>query len=127
MVEFEPNPVDTKEVCRRMYRARRTLLLKFENDSLDESEGIEMVLREANTIMRMKRPMIEMEVELKLITGTHITPLTQNIFVDPPDAIAATIPSYFYSNAVKSNLQTSFLNTIDTLKTEILTWLISSR
>jgi hypothetical protein len=37
------------------------------------------VLREANTIMRMKRPMVEMEVELKTLTGTHITPLTQNL------------------------------------------------
>jgi hypothetical protein len=56
--EFEPTPKDTREVCRRMYRARRTLLVKFEDDSLDESEDIEKVLREANTIMRMKRPMV---------------------------------------------------------------------
>jgi hypothetical protein len=31
-----------------MYRARRTLLLKFDNDDLDESVAIEKVLREAN-------------------------------------------------------------------------------
>ena len=30
------------------------------------------VLREANTIMRMKRPMIEMEVTLKNMTGQYI-------------------------------------------------------
>ena len=52
--EFEPSPQDTKEVCRRMYRARRTLLIKFADDSLDESVEIEKVLREANTIMRMR-------------------------------------------------------------------------
>eukprot|EP01036_Dinobryon_divergens_P023719 gene23719-32100_t len=85
--EFKPSPADTKEVCRRMYRARRTLLIKFENDELDESPDIEKVLREANTIMRMKRPMIEMEVTLKNMTGTHLTPLIQDIdviFPDPP-------------------------------------------
>lgn len=41
--EFTPSPSETKEVCRRMYRARSTLLVKFENDDLDESEGIEKV------------------------------------------------------------------------------------
>jgi hypothetical protein len=41
--DFTPSPADTKEACRRMYRARRTLLLKFENDDLDESEEIESV------------------------------------------------------------------------------------
>lgn len=74
-VEFTPQFVDLKEVCRRMYRARRTLLIKFDNDSIDESEQILSVLREANTIMRMKRPMIEMEVTLKNLPGSHVTPL----------------------------------------------------
>jgi hypothetical protein len=41
--EFMPSPEDTKEACRRMYRARRTLLIKFDNDDLDESEDIETV------------------------------------------------------------------------------------
>ena len=62
--EFVPSPQDTREAARRMYRARRTLLIQFENDSIDESKEIEAVLREAYTIMRMKRPLVEMEVEL---------------------------------------------------------------
>ena len=82
--EFDPSPSDTKEVCRRMYRARRTLLLKFEDDTLDESLAIETTLREANTIMRMKRPMVEMEVELRILQGTHITPLAQTLLPPPP-------------------------------------------
>jgi len=73
-----------------MYRARRTLLLKFENDAIDESSSIESVLKEANTIMRMKRPMVEMEVVLKELTGTHITPLTQNIIFDQPTEVTAS-------------------------------------
>ena len=45
-------------------------------------------ITEANTIMRMKRPMIEMEVDLKLLKGSHITPLTQSIFsADIPKVI----------------------------------------
>ena len=71
-----PSPGDTQDVCRLMYRARRTLLIQFETNELDESPAIEKVLKEANTIMRMKRPMVEMDVERVVLSDTHITPLT---------------------------------------------------
>mmetsp|Transcript_26356 Transcript_26356/g.43988 ORF Transcript_26356/g.43988 Transcript_26356/m.43988 type:complete len:526 (-) Transcript_26356:201-1778(-) len=80
--EFSPSPGDTKEVCRRMYRARQTLVLKFANDDLDESEALAGVLREANTIMRMKRPMVELKVDFAELAGSHITPLTPNLLLD---------------------------------------------
>lgn len=32
--------VPRRQVCRRMYRARRTLILRFEDDSIDESESL---------------------------------------------------------------------------------------
>jgi hypothetical protein len=73
--EFSPSPSDTLEACRRMYRARHTLVLKFARDSIDESEGIARVLAEANGIMRMRRPLAEMEVVLRELRGTHLTPL----------------------------------------------------
>lgn len=60
-----------------MYRARRTLLVKFQNDGLDESEELESVIQDAKDIMRLKRPMIKFDIRLETITGTHITPLTQ--------------------------------------------------
>ena len=119
--EFEPTPKDTKEVCRRMYRARRTLLIKFSDDSLDESEDIEKVLREANTIMRMKRPMVEMEVMLRLMTGTHITPLTQNILLDPPPNVP--VPEVLLNNPIRQTLRTNFLRTVDEVVGEILSFL----
>ena len=109
-----------------MYRARSTLLLKFRDDTLDESEDIEKVLKEANTIMRMKRPMIEMTVDLKIIQGTHVTPLTQNLFADPPPAISSVIPDVAFANPVKERLQNEFLSTVDKVKLEILYWLNNS-
>ena len=128
--EFEPTPFDTKEVCRRMYRARRTLLIKFENDALDESEEILKVLREANTIMRMKRPMVEMEVDLKLMTGTHISPLTQNIVLDTPKNVPILQPLLDINDALTSSLReevkTNFLKTVNEVKLEILSFLDSS-
>ena len=118
--EFEPSPIDTKEVCRRMYRARRTLLVKFENDELDESDEIEKVLNEANTIMRMKRPMIEMQVDRKTMKGTHITPLTQNIIINPPP-ILGEIPDLL--QPIRNELQNNFLLTINEVKEEIVNFL----
>jgi hypothetical protein len=81
--DFTPNAPEIKEVCRRMYRARRTLLIAFEEDTWDESLNMASVLREANTIMRMKRPMIEMEVNVKTIAGTHVTPMLPSTFLLP--------------------------------------------
>ena len=128
--EFVPSPADTKEVCRRMYRARRTLLIKFENDALDESEDIEKVLREANTIMRMKRPMVEMEVDLKVMSGTHITPLTQNILIDSPKNLGFVQPLIDINDAVinpvRDQLRENFLLTVNSVKNEILSFLETS-
>lgn len=120
-LEFVPSPGDTKEVCRRMYRARSTLLLKFENDSIDESEEIEKVLREANTIMRMKRPMIEMDVELKCLGGTHLTPLTQNLFIDVPAELS--IPDILVKNQLRDLVEEKLLLNVHDVKKEILNWL----
>ena len=120
--EFEPSPIDTKEVCRRMYRARHTLLLKFANDELDESEDIEKVLNEANTIMRMKRPMVEMQVDMKTLTGTHITPLTQNIIIDPPTTLGEVqVPDLL--QPLRKELRNNFLLTINDVKSEIVDFL----
>lgn len=128
--EFEPSPADTKEVCRRMYRARRTLLIKFENDALDESEEILKVLKEANTIMRMKRPMVEMEVDLKVMSGTHVTPLTQNILPDSPKNLPLIQPLIDVNDAIispaRQQLRENFLRTVNDVKNEILTFLETS-
>jgi Protein of unknown function (DUF1350) len=128
--EFEPSPADTKEVCRRMYRARRTLLIKFENDALDESEEILKVLKEANTIMRMKRPMVEMEVDLKVMSGTHVTPLTQNILPDSPKNLPLIQPLVDVNDAIispaREQLRENFLRTVNDVKNEILTFLETS-
>jgi hypothetical protein len=60
-----------------MYRARKTLVIQFTSDTLDESLSVERTLKEANTIMRMKRPMVDMDVQLLTLQGTHLTPLLQ--------------------------------------------------
>lgn len=72
--DFVPTPSTVQAAARRAYRARRTLILQYDNDSIDESEEIENLLREAESVTRMKRPMIEIDVTRTVLQGGHATP-----------------------------------------------------
>ena len=52
--EFTPSPEETRDVVSKMYRARRTIMIRFENDSIDESEGMKDVIQEGKTLLRMR-------------------------------------------------------------------------
>ena len=52
--EFTPTPEETRDVVSKMYRARRTIMIRFENDSIDESEGMKDVIQEGKTLLRMR-------------------------------------------------------------------------
>jgi hypothetical protein len=95
-----------------MYRARRTLLIKFDTDSIDETEDIMRALEEARTIIKMRRPLAEIDVETKVMRGTHITPLTQNVLLDPPPELQ--LPDPFKD--VRAQFRKDFLRTIDEVK-----------
>jgi len=73
--DFIPTPDAMSSAARRAYRCRRTLLLQFNNDNLDDSEILEGYLKEAESVMKMKRPMITINLERKVLDGNHLTPL----------------------------------------------------
>lgn len=73
--DFVPIPEAMSSAARRAYRCRRTLLLQFENDNLDDSEILEGYLKEAESVMKMKRPMITIDLQRKVLDGNHLTPL----------------------------------------------------
>jgi hypothetical protein len=64
---------------------------------------------------------VEMEVLLRELKGTHITPLTQNIVVDPPAIIP--VPDVILNNPVRQNFKRNFLRTVDEVTEEILSFL----
>lgn len=64
-----------RAAARKAYRARRTLIIEFSDDSLDESDQIEQLLKEAESITRMRRPMVDIDVRRKVLEGGHATPL----------------------------------------------------
>lgn len=73
--DFVPPPMEVDSAAERSYRARRTLVLKYESDPLDESDQVEELLKAAGNIIRMKRPMIEIDVQKQTIPGGHAAPL----------------------------------------------------
>lgn len=120
--EFTPTPKETREIARNQYRVNRTFVLQFENDAIDESPEIAGILRQAS--MESSN---EMEVELKVIGGTHVTPLTQNVFVDPPafqfggQFNYQTVPDPL--SPLRQQVRDDFLQTVNEVKTLIVQFL----
>jgi len=89
-----------------------------------------LFLPEANTIMRMKRPMVEMEVQLVTMTGQHITPLTQNIYLDAPKNVPLVQPLVDFNDALisplRSQLRDNFLQTVNQVRDHVLDFLRES-
>ena len=73
--DFNPTPSLVRSAAGKAYRARRTLIIGYEDDPIDESDEVEEVLREARSITRMRRPMVEIDVQRKVLGGGHAAPL----------------------------------------------------
>merc|ERR1711865_433403 len=73
--DFNPTPAMVRSAAGKAYRARRTLILGYDDDPIDESAEVEEVLREARSITRMRRPMVEIDVQRKTLSGGHASPL----------------------------------------------------
>ncbi|CAM9182146.1 unnamed protein product, partial [Ectocarpus sp. 12 AP-2014] len=118
--EFTPTPEETRDVVSKMYRARRTIMIRFENDSIDESERMKDVIQEGKTLLRMRRPLVEMELRYEIIKGNHITPLTQNVFLKTP---VDSIDPLF---GVRQGMKKEFLKTVNHLGQILVDWLEES-
>lgn len=105
-VEFTPSPLETDQLIAEHYSVRRNLLLKFTQDNLDQTVNLNQVLQQRFPNM----------VTLRTLTGTHLTPLSQNIrwqtgdFFTPVDAIGQ-----WFNQEMSKNLQN--------LRQELIAWL----
>ena len=73
--DFNPTPALVRSAAGKAYRPRRTLIVGYKDDPIDESDEIEEVLKEARSITRMRRPMVEIDVERTVLGGGHAAPL----------------------------------------------------
>ena len=71
-VEFSPTPDETTRSARMLYEAKRTLVVRFLDDSLDESPPLPALLQNGG------------DVRISSLAGTHLTPLTPADEGEPP-------------------------------------------
>ena len=71
-IEFSPTPEEVRRSASKLYESRRTLVLRFTDDSLDESPPLPTVLQRGG------------DVRLASLQGTHLTPLTPSEPGEPP-------------------------------------------
>ena len=105
-VEFAPSPLETEKLIAEYYSVRRNLLLKFTQDNLDQTVNLNSVLQSKFSDM----------VTLRTLTGTHLTPLSQNVkwqtgdLFTPIDAIGQ-----WFNQGMSRNLHN--------LRKELIAWL----
>ncbi len=68
-VEFTPSPSETNTIVQEHYRIRRNLLIKFSNDTIDQSAILTEILQARFGGMTIT----------KTLSGNHLTPLGQDI------------------------------------------------
>lgn len=72
-IEFTPSPLETNQLVQERYHVRRNLLIKFTNDTIDQSAMLSPILKQRFPDM----------VTLRTLPGTHTTPLGQDIYWQP--------------------------------------------
>lgn len=67
-IEFTPTPLQTNKLVQQRYNIRRNLLIKFSNDTIDQSATLSQILQQRFPEM----------VTVQTLPGTHTTPLGQD-------------------------------------------------
>ncbi len=105
-VEFTPSPKMTNTLIQKRYRIRRNLLIKFNDDNIDQTLRL-------SDLLRLRFPSM---VTVKRLNGNHLTPLGQDLswsvgqVYTPVDAIGQWLKQEIYRD-------------LNQLKREILLWL----
>jgi Protein of unknown function (DUF1350) len=72
-VEFTPSPMETSKIIGDRYQVRRNLLVKFSNDTIDQSVPLANLLEQRFPAM----------TSIKTLNGSHVTPLGQDMKWQP--------------------------------------------
>jgi hypothetical protein len=72
-IEFTPSPLETNKLVQDRYNVRRNLLIKFSNDTLDQSAALKEILQQRFPEM----------VTAQTLPGSHVTPLGQDVKWQP--------------------------------------------
>lgn len=105
-VEFTPGPEATLALVRDQYPVARNLLIKFRNDTLDQTRPLADVLV----------PRFPQETTVSLLPGSHTTPIAQDIGWQPGDSFSPL-------DALGQFMKQEFYRDLNQLKQTLLTWL----
>ena len=105
-VEFTPSPEEVNRLIAEQYEVRRNLLIKFRNDTLDQTRPLTETLRQRFPDM----------TSLQILKGSHTTPVAQDVSWEsgnsfsPLDALGQFVKQEFYRD-------------LNQLKQAILLWM----
>jgi hypothetical protein len=68
-VEFTPSPTETSRLIAERYQVPRNLLIKFNNDDLDQTRALDQALQQRFPEM----------TSVQILKGNHLTPLGQEV------------------------------------------------
>ncbi|NDJ18614.1 DUF1350 family protein [Myxacorys almedinensis] len=105
-VEFTPSPLETTQMVRDRYQVRRNLVIKFSNDTLDQTLSLAAVLEQKFPNMVVSRRLI----------GSHLTPLG-------PDLKWQTGQIFTPFDAIGQWMRQELYRELQALEQDILLWL----
>ena len=88
--EFTPSPKESDKLLRTYYNVSNNLLIRFEDDQIDETPRLIQMLQNEAAISAAAN------VTIRTLPGDHVRPLAQNIGDLPPELAS------FATNAAKS-------------------------
>lgn len=105
-VEFTPSPIETNKIIEDRYQVRRNLLVKFSNDTIDQSTALA-------DLLELRFPGM---VAAKKLTGTHLTPLGPDVRWQPG-------ASFTPFDAIAQWMRQEVYRELSQLEKTILLWL----
>lgn len=111
--EFDPSPEEVRQVIKKLYSVRETLVVRFENDSLDDSDDLIDALR--LNINGASFSIIQ-------LSGTHVTPLAQ----DGPDMGAVAAAMDDTSSGAASQILRALAGTVGTILGSVATEVVGA-
>eukprot|EP00879_Flechtneria_rotunda_P031205 GHRR01034067.1.p1 GENE.GHRR01034067.1~~GHRR01034067.1.p1 ORF type:complete len:201 (+),score=82.87 GHRR01034067.1:275-877(+) len=77
--EFSPTPPEVAQLLKNYYGVKRNLILRFKDDSIDDSIALTTLLQSSSAIRD------SLDLSLRTLDGDHVTPLAQAIPDLPPE------------------------------------------
>eukprot|EP00882_Tetradesmus_deserticola_P014272 GHRQ01015170.1.p1 GENE.GHRQ01015170.1~~GHRQ01015170.1.p1 ORF type:complete len:281 (+),score=82.48 GHRQ01015170.1:552-1394(+) len=77
--EFSPTPQETAQLLRNYYAVSRNLILKFKDDTIDDSMELTQLLQSSAAISSC------LDLSLRTLDGDHVRPMTQSLPDLPPE------------------------------------------